>query len=446
MENRKSKLSAIMFSDIAGYSELMSKDENLALNLLDQHNRLLFPLIEEFNGKIARTMGDALLVDFNSALSAANCAMNIQRALANHNKSLASGQRIFLRAGIHIGDVWYNDSDVFGETVNIATRLEPFALPGGIALSKDMYQLLANKSQLEFRSLGKKTLKNINKEMEVYHLVTGCEIESKGRNESEQKSEHMAGQGNYQSSSAKKDEYTQWEEDPGKMLKNKVFTALNGFMDKAVQEWDKSSKNHKQHYVNKMRNANWFDQWSDREEKRMRLHEKIQLEKMRYKEERRVARMKSNNSLGMGIVATIGFGVALSVTGMNFLIFPLAFMGILPLISGIRRSFQRKWLSRQEENQARVSKKDKAKDIEKSILKVASNNKGRLTVLELANETDLSIEEAKSALDQMAAKGYVELKVSENGLILYEFPDFAHSHDDSEDFLAREIDKLDKNS
>src|SRR5206468_5214119 len=131
------KLAAIMFTDMVGYSALSQRNEQLAQELLEEHRALLRPLFACFNGTEIKTIGDAFLIEFHSALEAAQCAIEIQRTLAKRNADAPAERQIQVRIGIHIGDVVHRGGDVYGDGVNIASRIEPLAGPGGICVSMD---------------------------------------------------------------------------------------------------------------------------------------------------------------------------------------------------------------------------------------------------------------------------------------------------------------------
>src|ERR1700720_4968487 len=129
------KLAAIMFTDMVGYSALSQRDDKLAQELLEEHRQLLREIFPRFNGTEIKTIGDAFLVEFNSALEAAQCAIEIQRTLAKHNADAPADRQIQVRIGIHIGDVVHREGDVYGEGVNIASRIESLAAAGGVWVS-----------------------------------------------------------------------------------------------------------------------------------------------------------------------------------------------------------------------------------------------------------------------------------------------------------------------
>jgi class 3 adenylate cyclase/Flp pilus assembly protein TadD len=173
------KLAAIMFTDIVGYSALAQKNEALALKLLEEHRQLLRTLFRKHEGTEIKTIGDAFLVEFTSTLDAIRCAAEIQEALKDYDAA-ASGQsvKIQIRIGLHMGDVVYRENDVFGDGVNIASRIEPLAKPGGICLSQQVYDQVHNKFTGKFIKLGAVTLKNIKTPLNVYRLLLPWE---KGR-------------------------------------------------------------------------------------------------------------------------------------------------------------------------------------------------------------------------------------------------------------------------
>ncbi len=165
------KLAAIMFTDMVGYSALAQRNEAMALELLEEHRALLRPLFPRFNGTEIKTIGDAFLVEFHSALEAAQCAIEMQRALAKRNHDVPTDRRVEIKIGIHIGDVVHRDGDVYGDGVNIASRIEPLAGPSGICISTDVERQIRNALETRFVKLGPRELKNISVPMELFRIV-----------------------------------------------------------------------------------------------------------------------------------------------------------------------------------------------------------------------------------------------------------------------------------
>jgi adenylate cyclase len=177
------KLAAIMFTDMVGYSALAQRDDRLALELLEEHRRLLREIFPRFNGTEIKTIGDAFLVEFGSALEAAQCAIEIQRTLAKRNHDVTSDRRIELKIGIHIGDVVHREGDVYGDGVNIASRIEQLARAGGICVSMDVERQIRNALEARFEKFGSAELKNIKLPMELFRIVLPWETGAKAEPE-----------------------------------------------------------------------------------------------------------------------------------------------------------------------------------------------------------------------------------------------------------------------
>ena len=173
------KLAAIMFTDMVGYSALAQRDDKLALELLEEHRRLLREIFPRFHGIEIKTIGDAFLVEFGSALEAAQCAIEIQRTLAKRNHDVTSDRRIELKIGIHIGDVVHREGDVYGDGVNIASRIEALAGAGGICVSMDVERQIRNALEARFEKFGTADLKNIKLPMDLFRIVLPWETGAK---------------------------------------------------------------------------------------------------------------------------------------------------------------------------------------------------------------------------------------------------------------------------
>ena len=173
-----------MFTDMVGYSTLAQRDDKLALELLEEHRQLLREILPRFNGTEIKTIGDAFLIEFHSALEAAQCAIEIQRTLAKRNHDVSSDRRIEVRIGIHIGDLVHRGGDVYGDGVNIASRIEPLAGAGGICVSMDVERQIRNALEARFEKLAPTELKNISVPMDLFRIVLPWEkaAEAKPKN------------------------------------------------------------------------------------------------------------------------------------------------------------------------------------------------------------------------------------------------------------------------
>jgi len=173
------KLAAIMFTDMVGYSALSQRNEQLAQELIEEHRALLRPLFACFNGTEIKTIGDAFLIEFHSALEAAQCGIEIQRALAKRNHDVPNDRRVEIKIGIHIGDVVHRGGDVYGDGVNIASRIEPLAGAGGICVSMDVERQIRNALEARFEKLAPTELKNISVAMDLFRIVLPWETPAK---------------------------------------------------------------------------------------------------------------------------------------------------------------------------------------------------------------------------------------------------------------------------
>src|SRR5437764_756106 len=178
-QTEQRKLAAIMFTDMVGYSALSQRDDKLALELLEEHRVLLREIFPRFHGTEIKTIGDAFLVEFNSALEAAQCAIAIQRALAKRDADAPAERQIQVRIGIHIGDVVHRGGDVYGDGVNIASRIEPLADAGGICVSMDVERQIRNALEARFEKLAPTELKNISVPMDLFRIVLPWERDTR---------------------------------------------------------------------------------------------------------------------------------------------------------------------------------------------------------------------------------------------------------------------------
>jgi adenylate cyclase len=165
------RLAAILAADVAGYSRLMGADEEGTLARLNAHRReFLEPTVAQHRGRVVKRTGDGILVEFASAVDAARCAIQVQHGMAHRNIGVADEQRIEIRIGVHVGDIIIEESDIFGDGVNIAARLESVAQPGGICISEDAYRQVRDKLDADFLDSGERQLKNIARPVRIYEF------------------------------------------------------------------------------------------------------------------------------------------------------------------------------------------------------------------------------------------------------------------------------------
>ncbi len=165
------RLAAVLAADVAGYSRLMGGDEEGTLARLKAVRKTLVDLnIEQHRGRIVKTTGDGLLVEFASAVDAARCAVEIQSGVAKQNAGVPKDKQIEFRIGIHVGDIIIDDNDIFGDGVNIAARLEGIADPGGICISDDAQRQIRGKVDIVYDDMGPQVLKNIAEPMRAWRL------------------------------------------------------------------------------------------------------------------------------------------------------------------------------------------------------------------------------------------------------------------------------------
>ena len=165
------RLAAILAADVAGYSRLIGADEEGTLAQLKAFRKTLVdPTIAKHRGRIVKTTGDGMLVEFASAVDAARCAVEIQRDMADENTEIPQAKRIEFRIGIHLGDIILDDNDIFGDGVNIAARLESIAVPGGISISRAVHDQVRDRINVCFDDKGEIALKNIARPVQVFAI------------------------------------------------------------------------------------------------------------------------------------------------------------------------------------------------------------------------------------------------------------------------------------
>lgn len=166
------KLAAIMFTDIKDFSRRMEKDEASTMRMLTVHNTIMGETVAKFSGNVIKTVGDAFLVSFDSVVSATLCAMEVQQKFYDYNRTMKQDDdKITVRIGIHLGDVIIKDRDVFGDGVNIASRIQSIAEVGSVNISESVYQQVKNKIDIRVLDMGVPQLKGIDERVRIYQVI-----------------------------------------------------------------------------------------------------------------------------------------------------------------------------------------------------------------------------------------------------------------------------------
>jgi TolB-like protein/class 3 adenylate cyclase len=165
------RLSAILAADVAGFSRLMGLDEVGTAHTLREHRAVIDALVAKHGGRIVKTTGDGLLLEFPSVVDAVECALAVQTVMAERNEGVEQDRRMLLRIGINLGDILIEGDDILGDGINVAARLEGIAEPGGICISSSVYDQVRGKVAVEFADLGEQSLKNIARPVQAYAVV-----------------------------------------------------------------------------------------------------------------------------------------------------------------------------------------------------------------------------------------------------------------------------------
>ena len=164
------RLAAILAADIAGYSRLMHEDEAATVRDLKAHQSVILPLVGQHGGRIIDTAGDGLMAEFPSVIGATECAVELQRVMAERNDSVPDSRRMLFRIGINLGDLIHDETRIYGDGINIAARLEALAEPGGVLVSNTVYDQVRGKLPFTFEDLGERQVKNIEQPVRIYRL------------------------------------------------------------------------------------------------------------------------------------------------------------------------------------------------------------------------------------------------------------------------------------
>ncbi|MGH7366561.1 MAG: alpha/beta fold hydrolase [Candidatus Rokuibacteriota bacterium] len=167
----KRRLAAILAADIAGYSRLMGEDEAATVRDLKGHQAVVLPLVGRYGGRIIDTAGDGILAEFPSVINATECAVEIQTVMATRNEGVAEPRRMRFRIGINLGDVIHDETRIYGDGINVASRLEGIAEPGGICISRQVFDQVNRALKADFQALGPRTFKNIARPVDVFAIA-----------------------------------------------------------------------------------------------------------------------------------------------------------------------------------------------------------------------------------------------------------------------------------
>ena len=169
-EGIKRKLTAILSADVAGYSRLMGEDEIATIETLKRYREIMATLINNYRGRVVDSPGDNILAEFRSAVDAVECAVIIQEELRIRNTELSKHRKMQFRMGINVGEVIEDEGRIYGNGINVAARIESLAESGGICIAKIAYEQVKGVIDIGYESIGKKRLKNIDEEVEVYRI------------------------------------------------------------------------------------------------------------------------------------------------------------------------------------------------------------------------------------------------------------------------------------
>jgi class 3 adenylate cyclase/pimeloyl-ACP methyl ester carboxylesterase len=167
----KRRLAAILAADIAGYSRLMGENEAQTVRDLKAHQAVVLPLVGRYGGRIIDTAGDGILAEFPSVINATECAVEIQAIMATRNADVPESRRMRFRIGINLGDVIHDETRIYGDGINVAARLEGIAQPGGICISRQVFDQVSRAIKADFQPLGPRTLKNIVQPVDVFAIA-----------------------------------------------------------------------------------------------------------------------------------------------------------------------------------------------------------------------------------------------------------------------------------
>jgi len=415
---KETRLAAVMFTDIFGFSAKMERDEKATMDLLNEHNEIILPLVENFKGRVVDAIGDGLMITFPSTFTAVSCGLNIQKALNSRNSSHPEEDHLYLRIGIHLGDIWFEGERIYGNGVNVASRLQGLALPGGICISEDVYHQVKNKELIRTREIPAPELKNISRDMRVFHLVTGCERSDFPQTVSKPK---------------KRDASSDFED----ALEAKITGFVDRALSFAMDSWEKTPDDRKKVAIQDMKGKPWFITIGDDDAgespgntghgerylksegtvgKKGNIITLSSADRPVSKKDKPISIPGSigQMSLGVFIMLVTGALTGFDSYNMNPAVFVSLMAGFLTSVFGVKKFVT--GVYRNTFGRAKQLRK------EQEVLDCARANKGRLTVVQLADQCAMPLAEAQAQLDRLTANGWVRQIETEGGTILFEFP------------------------
>jgi adenylate cyclase len=182
----KRKLTTILLADVQGYSGMMEADEAATLERLQRYRSIMGSLFQRYDGRQVNTWGDAVIAEFPSVVEAVRCAVEIQDSLTAENRSLPKSEQMWFRIGINLGDVMVDNQDLYGDGVNVAARLQSLAEPGGIMVSRPVYELAHKQLAIAFDFVGNQQVKNIDEPVPSYRVrISGRNLPNAAATEAE---------------------------------------------------------------------------------------------------------------------------------------------------------------------------------------------------------------------------------------------------------------------
>lgn len=445
---QQTRLAAIMFTDIVGYSRLMEQNEQRTIQILQRHNDIVLPTISEGKGEVVDAIGDGLLVIFGSAFDAVQCALRIHHTVAEQNQRVEEELRFSLRIGINIGDIWYENDRIYGNGVNVAARVQPFADPGGICITEDVYTQVANKIDVNAAPIGRPDLKNISRSIMLYRVATGLEgnaespdggteagpaeeggtpsldaikerliAEKEKISRSRERLQGAPGGSAEQSGARDSGDETQLRERPaddlGSRIESGVYRLVEGIMDRAIDRWEDMPEEKRRAAEQKLHDQGTRDR--GKKPVTIMLGSGTAQSAGDHEDGDTEGEGGGGGDLGFGLTMFLGFGLGFFYFNIGWMIWPFLLVGVLPTASGMFKMIRRRL-------HARRARLERPRRVEQEILRTARQFDGRLTVVQAASQLDVPLDEVQSALDSMTARGYVSQNVLDNGVIEYEFP------------------------